>query len=247
MQIFTYEICDYFVFYFGYIFSIYWLKKCKLIIYYFGYFILCWNDMKQFSVIICFLLLFFPFLCMWINYSTELEQAYDWSYKNNITTQDSINKANIEWKLTRAELAKMISTFSINILWSERDVSQKCVFSDVSYKIDEQYGFWITYACQLWLMWQNIDQFRPSDSVSRAEFWTVLSRALWWNKNGWWTPYYENHLMALKSEWIMKNISSPESSEIRWYVMLMLMRSVLWVDDEIISNDQISEVLNILD
>ena len=96
-------------------------------------------------------------------------------------------------------------------------------------------------------MWQNIDQFRPSDWVTRAEFWTVLSRALWWSENEWWKTYYENHLKALKSEWIMRNISSPESSEIRWYVMLMLMRSVLWVSDEVISNDQISDVLNMLD
>ena len=202
--------------------------------------------MNKFSIILSTLLLFFSTLCMWVNYSSELKQAYNWAYKNNITTQNSIEKANIQWKLTRAELAKMISNYAINILWNDRNVLQVCKFSDVSVELDKQYSFWITYACQLWLMWQNIKEFRPYDWVTRAEFWTVLSRSLWWDKYVWWSNYFENHLKALQREWIMNNISSPNNSEVRWYVMLMLMRSVWWVDD-IVNNNQISDVLDLLD
>ena len=74
-------------------------------------------------------------------------------------------------------------------------------------------------------MWQWVTSFRPKDFVTRAEFGVVLSRALWWDKNEGWNTFYENHLKALKGEWIMNNISSPMDKEIRWYVMLMLMRS----------------------
>jgi hypothetical protein len=62
--------------------------------------------------------------------------------------------------------------------------------------------------------------------VTRAEFGTVLSRALYGTKYEWWTPYYINHLLALKAAGIMNNILDPEHMlELRGYVMLMLMRA----------------------
>ena len=175
-------------------------------------------------------------ICLWIEYSPELQQSYNRAYENWITTQDTIQKANMNWNLTRAELAKMISNYAINILWQQRDVNKVCKFDDVSDNLNSQYDNWITYACQLWLMGSDIEKFRPNDWVTRAEFGTVLSRTLRWAKNEWWSPYYENHLKALKSEWIMNNISSPNSNEIRWYVMLMLMRSS-WENIKLSNND----------
>lgn len=178
------------------------------------------------------------------NYSTELQQAYNWAYQNWITTQNSIDKANMGWEITRAELAKMISNYAINILWNEINNKNECIFDDISDELDEKYDNWITNSCKLWLMWQNIEKFRPNDWVTRAEFGTVLSRVLWWNKNEWGTTYYENHLKALKSEWIMKKINTPMDKEIRWYVMLMLMRSNnTWNN----SDNQIQEVIDMLD
>lgn len=203
--------------------------------------------MKKIFVSFVVLLVSLSSLSFWINFSSELIQAYNWSFENKITTQDSIEKANVYWKLTRAELAKMISYFAINLLWKELDLNKECTFLDVSDELDYRYNSWLTYACQLWLMWQNIDKFRPTDGVTRAEFGTVLSRALRWDKNEWWKTYYENHLNALKSEWIMNNISSPLDSEIRWFVMLMLMRSVWWVAYDVVNNNQILNVLDMLD
>ena len=97
-------------------------------------------------------------------------------------------------------------------------------------------------------MGQWITSFKPKDYVTRAEFWTVLSRALWWDKNEWWSTYYENHLKALKSVWIMNKINTPMNKEIRWYVMLMLMRSTnTWnLTTENLDN-QIQEVIDMLD
>lgn len=154
----------------------------------------------------------------------SFKDAYDWAYKNEITTQSTIEKANMQWKITRAEMAKMISNFSKNILWDEVDASKKCSFTDIE-KLDSSLQTAVIESCQLGLMWQWVEKFRPNDPISRAEFWTVLSRALRWDKNEWWSIYYENHLKALQQAGIMNNISNPKMSEIRGYVMLMLMRS----------------------
>ena len=192
-------------------------------------------------------LLAFTF-CLWSEYTTELKQAYNWAYKNEITTMNSIDRANIKWNITREEMAKMISNYAVNILWKAPDTTKSCLFSDSN--INPGLVQFVTESCQLWLMWQWVTSFRPKDSVTRAEFWTVLSRALRWNKNEWWSTYYENHLKALKSEWIMTKIDTPMNKEVRGYVMLMLMRSA-W---EEISNsnssnidNQISDVIWMLD
>ena len=174
-----------------------------------------------------------PFL--WItwatNYSMEERAAYDYAYKNDITTMTSIDKANMEWNLTRIAMAKMLSNYAINILWLTPDTTKNCYFSDVSSDLDKQYDNWVTKACQLWLMGVWIDKFYPNWIVTRSEFWTVLSRALnakdtiKLNRMNNANPYYSEHLNYLKEEWIMNNISNPKSYERRWRVMLMLMRA----------------------
>ena len=176
-------------------------------------------------------------------YTQELRDAYNWAYSNGITTQSSIDNANMKGKITREEMAKMISNYAVNILWKTPDTTKSCYFLDSN--INPDLVEYVTESCQLWLMGQWVASFRPKDSVTRAEFWTVLSRALWWSKNEWWTTYYQNHLKALKSEWIMNNISSPMDEEIRWYVMLMLMRSTN--DDNYIVDYQIGDILKMLD
>lgn len=160
------------------------------------------------------------------DYSKEQISAYTWAFNNLITTQSTIDKANMNWEITRIELSKMISNYVINVLEKKLDNSKKCQFFDITAELDKQYDNWVTKACQLWLMGQWISEFRPYDKVTRAEFWTILSRALYGDKYNWWNPYYEKHLNQLNSVWIIKNISDAENrKEIRWYVMLMMKRS----------------------
>jgi hypothetical protein len=81
-------------------------------------------------------------------------------------------------------------------------------------------------AYQLELMWVGITTFNPTARMTRAEFGTVLSRALRGSTyNTLKGTYYESHLQQLQKIWIMKDISAPFSMEIRGYVMLMLMRA----------------------
>ena len=186
--------------------------------------------------------------CFADTYTQELKDAYNRAYSKSITTQPTIDSANMKGKITREEMAKMITNYAINILWKTPDTTKSCYFIDSN--INPDLIQYVTKSCQLWLMGQWVTSFRPKDNVTRAEFWTVLSRALWWSLNEWWSTYYQNHLKALKAEWIMNNISSPMDKEIRWYVMLMMMRSV---DDAAKSqpktntDDQISDVIKMLD
>ena len=204
--------------------------------------------MKKISVIVLSWILLISTFCIWEEYSSELQEAYKWAYENKITTMSSIEKANMKWNITREEMAKMISNYAMNILWKTPDSTKACLFIDSNINPDLVES--VTKSCQLWLMGQWVTSFRPKDSVTRAEFWTVLSRALRWDKYEWWSTYYQNHLKALKSEWIMNKIDIPMNKEVRGYVMLMLMRSTdensIVIDDSNTDN-QISDVIKMLD
>jgi hypothetical protein len=102
-------------------------------------------------------------------------------------------------------------------------------FPDVSEKLDDEYNWAVTLAYQLWIMWIWIEKFRPYDLVTRAEFGTALSRMLFWDVDS--DPYYALPLLKLNVEWIINN-TNPNLQEKRWYVMLMLMRSVWTADDD---------------
>ena len=161
-------------------------------------------------------------------YSIEFQQAYEFAHENGITTKNTIESADMNGKLTRIAMAKMLSQYAINILWKTPDTSNTKKFDDVSDKRDADYDNWVTLAYQLWIMWQNMaNNFRPDDEVTRAEFATALSRMLY-NTSDWiyksTAQYYVNHMKKLKEEWIITK-DDPKMKELRWYVMIMLMRS----------------------
>ncbi len=85
-------------------------------------------------------------------------------------------------------------------------------------------------SCALWVMWIRMQNFLPNKILDRAEFWTILSRLLWWDKydvvDATATKlYYTRHLWALNREWIMTQIDNPEDRwELRKWAWLMLMR-----------------------
>ena len=155
-------------------------------------------------------------------YWEELVQAYIWGYENWITTIDEIDNANLWWNLTRIAMAKMLSQYAINVLGKKPLNNSWASFRDVSERLNDDYGNWVTLAYQLWIMWVGIDKFRPFDLVTRAEFATALSRLLYWISDG--EPYYSSHLAMLKNEWVLSN-DDPNLRELRGYVMLMLMRA----------------------
>jgi len=188
--------------------------------------------MKKTKTLILTLFLTFLFFANFTSSFTAEEMwAYDYAYKNSITTMNSISLADMWWNLIRIAMAKMLSNYAINILWLTPDTGKICYFPDVPEYLDNQYDHGVTKSCQLGLMWIGISNFYPYLKVTRAEFGTVLSRALNANNptkisllnNA--IPYYSDHLKFLNAEWIMRNISNPDVFELRWWVMLMLMRA----------------------
>lgn len=154
----------------------------------------------------------------------EYISAYEFCYNNGITTISTIKDANITWRITRIELAKMLSYYAINVLWRVPDETINNKFNDISDILDEKYNYWVKLSYQLWIMWINMlnNEFRPFDYVTRAEFATALSRMRYLIED--WNPYYEPHLSKLMLEWVITN-DNPKMEELRGYVMIMLMRS----------------------
>ena len=160
------------------------------------------------------------------SYSAELEGAYDYAYGIGATTMSSIDTANMYGSLTRIAMAKMMANYAIEVLGQTPDTALECTFPDVSSDLDVQYDNGVTKACQLGLMGVGVDKFNPNGLVTRAEFGTVLSRALYGDAyNVDTTPYYAEHLMALKDAGIMTKIDTPSQLEVRGYVMLMMQRA----------------------
>ena len=163
------------------------------------------------------------------DYSEEMNMAYQYAYHYKITTQKSISEAWMDHGLTRIAMAKMLSMYAINVLWKKPANVIVPEFFDVSNELDDQYDNWLTLAYQLGIMWINIpnNEFRPYDLVTRAEFATALSRLLYWTVD-WTDTYYSTHLNKLLEKWIIAN-TDPDLQELRWYVMIMLMRSALGI------------------
>ena len=170
------------------------------------------------------------------NYTDWFRNAYNYAYEKWVTTMNSISKANMYWSITRIEMAKMISEFSINVLWLKPDETKNCNFYDTDPDLDKQYNNWVTKACQLWLMWiyddwEKSDYFNPKKTVTRWEWATILSRAIrlseWKKVIKNWDPFYKPHINFLLLKWIINSYDnpSPKLEEIRWNVMLMLYKT----------------------
>lgn len=157
-------------------------------------------------------------------YSSELQQAYNYAYTVGITTQQTIESANMNGTLIRSHMAKMMVNYAMTVLGKRPDTTIPCRFSDIDKETEDMQAY-IRQSCQLGLMGINISKFNPSGIVTRAQFGTVFSRALRGDINNGGSPYYLRHLQTLKDAGIMNNISTPEASEIRGYVMLMMMRA----------------------
>jgi hypothetical protein len=125
------------------------------------------------------------------------------------------------------------------VLDAKPNRSKDCsAFADsISWYTSEMKNYMIT-SCQLERMWihtadhKPIRDFMPKKFVSRAEFWTILSRILRWkryeaSKNS--SKYYVDHLSSLKNDNILTNID-PSLKERRSYAILMIYRAAksLW-------------------
>lgn len=159
------------------------------------------------------------------NYGAEMENAYAYAYGVGVTTQYPIDNANMFGAMNRAEMAKMLGAWAEKTLGLKPDTSKSCTFTDIA-AVKGDLHDWIIKSCQMGLMGVGISEFKPFDVTTRAQFGTVLSRAIWGDANNGGTPYYLAHLNALKNAGIMNQINDAENmKEVRGYVMIMLQRA----------------------
>ena len=169
------------------------------------------------------------------DFNKDVVPLYKWTYENKITTMDTLEEADPDWLVTRWHLAKMVVNYMVNVLWRKvpYDITYNCLYrgdNESTWESDEIRDY-ATKACAFWVMWINMEnnEFLPNSIVTRAEFWTVMSRVLWWDKYNIIDTdnrmYYEDHLQALKSEDILTQINDPEARrEIRKWVWLVFRR-----------------------
>ena len=159
--------------------------------------------------------------------------AYMWAHDMWII-ETSWEESDPDGYVTRWAMAEMVVKFSENILDRETPeiIPAKCAWwdADSEWKTPER-KVYAEKACALWVMWIRMKDFMPNKILDRAEFGTILSRLLWWDKYDVVDatkskPYYTKHLAALSENKIMTQIEDPESKkELRKWAWLMLMRS----------------------
>jgi len=163
-------------------------------------------------------------------YGEEVFKAYNRAIGEGITTIDDINKAKLNTKITRAELAKMMVVYMSWVLQKEPVVTDEVNYKDINSRKLWNLTWYIQLAYQYQIMginadWSPMDNFNPNEPVSRWEFATVLSRVLFgeiYNQDG--INYYEQHIEALNKANIL-NDTNPNLTEWRWWIMTMLYRS----------------------
>ena len=161
---------------------------------------------------------------------SELTRAYFYAYGLGITSISPITQADLQGNLLRSHMAKMMVTYAVKVLKQKPDTARVCTFTDTDSQTPEL-QYYMKLACKLGLMGIHTDgspmnQFTPNGVVTRADFATVLSRALWGNTYNGWITYYSDHIQALKDAWILTNTENPmRTKELRGWVMLMMMRA----------------------
>ena len=162
----------------------------------------------------------------------EILSLYEWARENDITTMNTLEEANPDGYVTRWHMAKMVVNFTENVLWKPVPTTypDKCNWNDKeSERESQEIKIYAKKACSLWLMWIYVDEFMPNKILDRAEFGTIVSRLLWWDRYNITDTdhrsYYEDHLYALKKHGILTQVTDPESRwEIRKWVRLVFRR-----------------------
>ncbi len=190
------------------------------------YFIFYKHNMRKFFGLLWRgIILAFSIFSFTSAYTQEEINAYNWAYKNGLTTQPTIEAANLNWKLTRQELSKMLTNYIENVAWVKQTSNSSCYFTDED-KITPNLKPYTKKICSYKIMWSNWEDFRPTSKVTRAELGTTISRMLWGDRyNVNWKDFYIYHLNALKDNGIMNNLDNPTKSLARrWDTFIMFKR-----------------------
>ena len=157
----------------------------------------------------------------------DLMNVYIWARDNWITTWETLEAALPDGYIERWEMAKLVVNFMNDVLWREvpKNIPSKCSRWDkeTEWESAEEKKY-AEQSCALWLMWIYMQNFKPNKLLDRAEFGTIVSRILWWEKFN--VPnattenkYYVKHLNEVKKENLITQIENPETiKELRKWI-----------------------------
>ena len=161
----------------------------------------------------------------------DLMNVYIWARDNWITTWGTLEAALPDGYIERWEMAKLVVNFVNDVLWREvpKNIPSKCSRWDkeTEWESAEEKKY-AEQSCALWLMWIYMQNFKPNKLLDRAEFGTIVSRLLRWDKYN--KPnatsinkYYTEHLDEVKKENLITKIDNPEAiKELRKWIWTVL-------------------------
>lgn len=160
----------------------------------------------------------------------DLMSVYLWALDNWITTWKSLEAALPDGYIKRWEMAKLVVDFVENVLWREvpSEIPSQCTRWDEKEWWSTEIWLYAKKSCALWLMGIYMKNFKPNKLLDRAEFGTIVSRILWWEKfnipnatND--NKYYVKHLNEVKRENLITKIENPQQiKELRKWIWMVL-------------------------
>lgn len=160
----------------------------------------------------------------------DLMNVYLWALDNWITTWKSLEEALPDGYITRWEMAKLVVDFVVDVLWREvpSEIPSQCTRWDEKEWESEEMGEYARKSCALWLMGIYMKNFKSKKLLDRAEFGTIVSRILWWEKFN--IPhatmenkYYVKHLNEVKKKNLITKIDNPQQiKELRKWIWMVL-------------------------
>lgn len=165
-------------------------------------------------------------------YTDEIIDAYTWAYQRDVTTMETLDKALPDDIMIRGHMAKVVVNYMVNVLGRPmpKEIPAQCSWNDSESDWESaEIKDYAKKACAFGVMGINMDKFLPKKRLSRAEFGTILSRILWWDKynnGGVDVPFYIEHLAALKEEGLMNDIVNADiRNEQREWIWVALRRT----------------------
>ena len=161
----------------------------------------------------------------------DLMKVYLWARDNWITTWETLEAALPDGYIERWEMAKLVVDFVQDVLKREipANIPSQCSRWDneTEWKSAEVKKY-AEQSCALWLMWIYMQNFKPNKLLDRAEFGTIVSRLLWWDKFNKpnatrFNKFYTNHLEEVKKQNLITKIDNPEAmKELRKWIWTVL-------------------------
>jgi hypothetical protein len=179
----------------------------------------------------------------------EFTSALNWAYENGLTKFNSEDAFMPYANITREQAAKFLASYTVtNLCEVTSSDNEACNFSDINsgdYSLKE----YIMLACELGLVRGTGGKFMPTANLTRAEAFTILSRAMSANEgedapaeDG--TPWYAGHFKAMQDAGVTKetNVEAQTRAISRYELLLVLYRSKM--DNAECSDTDVSDLLD---